>query len=185
MEWVSGSGISATSSTRELKDIRDTIQHHERAKRKQNRRLPLRQDQVPAPGQSIKANPQHRLPLPQLPTYNRVGVACGIDRTERGVKGFSITQGEDTLKSHADTKTDSGQPLTRKLCSECGSRLFAFTPLNESIVMIAAGTLDDFEDWKPSKEQYCIHRLGFVDKMLGVEGQNRHVTNMRSEAEQV
>ncbi|KAK0271225.1 hypothetical protein LTR35_013540 [Friedmanniomyces endolithicus] len=98
-------------------------------------------------------------------------------------EGFSITQGEDALKSHADTKSDSGQPLTRKFCSECGSRLFAFTPLNENIVMIAAGTLDDFEDWRPSKEQYCVHRLGFVDKMKGVESQDRHVTNMRSEAE--
>ncbi|KAK1809334.1 hypothetical protein LTR12_016304 [Friedmanniomyces endolithicus] len=136
-----------------------------------------------------------------LPAHNRVGVACGIDRTQRGleasttrssepqtdldVKGFSITQGEDALKSHADNKTDSGQPLTRKFCGECGSRLFAFTPLNENVVMIAAGTLDDFEDWKPSKEQYCVHRLGFVDKMKGVKSRDRHVTNMRSKAEGV
>jgi len=125
-------------------------------------------------------------------------------QTDLDVKGFSITQGEDALKSHADNKTDSGQPLTRKFCGECGSRLFAFTPLNENVVMIAAGTLDDFEDWKPvgrpyrysrctranaresqSKEQYCVHRLGFVDKMKGVKGRDRHVTNMRSKAEGV
>ncbi|KAK1092662.1 hypothetical protein LTR48_003909 [Friedmanniomyces endolithicus] len=106
-------------------------------------------------------------------------------QTDLDVKGFSITQGEDALKSHADNKTDSGQPLTRKFCGECGSRLFAFTPLNENVVMIAAGTLDDFEDWKPSKEQYCVHRLGFVDKMKGVKSRDRHVTNMRSKAEGV
>ncbi|KAK1069248.1 hypothetical protein LTR74_005056 [Friedmanniomyces endolithicus] len=68
-------------------------------------------------------------------------------------EGFSITQGEDALESHDDTKTDSGQPLARKFCGECGSRLFAFTPLNENIVMIAAGTLDDFEDWKPASRR--------------------------------
>ncbi|TKA69386.1 hypothetical protein B0A55_08683 [Friedmanniomyces simplex] len=100
-------------------------------------------------------------------------------------EGFSITQGEGALKTYIDTKTDSGQPLTRKFCGECGSKLFAFTPLDENIVSIAAGTLDNFDDWKPSKEQYCIHRLGFVDKMKGVENKNRHVTSVRSEAEQV
>ena len=65
--------------------------------------------------------------------------------------------------------TDSTQPLTRTFCSICGSNLFNFTPLNDSIVSISAGALDDFEDWKPSLEQYCIHRADWLGKVKGVE----------------
>ena len=69
--------------------------------------------------------------------------------TDNNSQGFSITQGEDSMTRYSDTKTDSGKTLTRTFCSTCGSKLFAFTPLNENIVSIAAGTLDDFEEWKP------------------------------------
>jgi hypothetical protein len=48
---------------------------------------------------------------------------------------------------------------------ECGSMLFAYTPLFEPIVSVAAGTLDDFDSWKPDTEQWCIHRADFVAKM--------------------
>lgn len=44
--------------------------------------------------------------------------------------------------------------MTRNFCGECGSNLFAYTPLYEDIVGVAAGTLDDFErGWKPGVEQ--------------------------------
>lgn len=68
-------------------------------------------------------------------------------------EGFQITQGQDKLKTFIDKNTDSGKPLSRAFCSECGSHLFAFTPLREDIVSIGAGTLDDFDEWRPDVEQ--------------------------------
>jgi hypothetical protein len=69
-------------------------------------------------------------------------------------QGFTLLSGSSHLKSYVDTTTtDSGQPLTRSFCGECGSNLFAFTPLLDSIVSVAAGTLDGFEEWRPGVEQ--------------------------------
>lgn len=99
------------------------------------------------------------------------------------VQGFSITKGEEFMKTYVDKNTDSGKPLKRTFCSECGSKLFAFTPLQEDIVSVVAGTLDDFESWTPDKEQYCIHRLDFVEKVKAVDGQSRHTTSVQSEPE--
>lgn len=69
--------------------------------------------------------------------------------------GFAITQGQDAMKTYTDRATESGQPLSRTFCGECGSTLFAFTPLREDIVSVAAGTLDreGFEAWEPDTEQ--------------------------------
>jgi len=79
------------------------------------------------------------------------------------------------MKSYTDPETDSGRPLTRIFCSECGSKLFALTPLNEKIVSVAAGSLDDFDKWVPNTEQYCENRAAFVNKFKGIEGQRRFV----------
>lgn len=64
--------------------------------------------------------------------------------------------------------TDSTQPLTRTFCSICGSNLFNYTPLREDIVSISAGIFDDFEDWTPTLEQYCIHRPEWLGPAKGV-----------------
>ena len=85
------------------------------------------------------------------------------------------------LSSYTDNMTDSGQPLTRTFCKNCGSNMFNFTPLYE-IVSVSAGALDEFEEWKPSLEQYCIHRADFLDKVKGVE--KRYVESINGEQEQ-
>lgn len=77
--------------------------------------------------------------------------------------------------------TDSGKPLTRTWCIRCGSNLFNFTPLNEDIVSISAGAFDDFEDWKPTLEQYCIHRAEFLEKVKGVD--KRYIESIDGETE--
>lgn len=43
--------------------------------------------------------------------------------------------------------------------------MFAHTPLYEEIVSVAAGTLDDFESWKPDTEQWTDFRAGFLDNV--------------------
>jgi hypothetical protein len=51
--------------------------------------------------------------------------------------------------------------------------MFNFTPLYD-IVSVSAGTLDDFENWKPTLEQYCIrkcvYRVLFLKDMLILRG---------------
>ena len=95
-------------------------------------------------------------------------ITAGLD-ADRTTQGFTITEGDDVLSTYVDNMTDSGTPLERQFCSHCGSNMFNLTPLYDHIVSISAGALDDFEDWKPTLEQYCIHRADFVEKVKGVE----------------
>lgn len=96
-----------------------------------------------------------------------------------------MLKGSDILKTYEDSDTDSRKSLKRVFCSECGSLLFALTPLREDIVSVAAGTLDDFENWRPDKEQYCEDRAAFLDKVRDIAPQNRHVRSVLSESESV
>lgn len=97
-------------------------------------------------------------------------------------QGFKITEGEDKLTTYHDTMTDSGQPLKRQFCSICGSSMFNFTPLFD-IVSVSAGSHDDFEEWTPDLEQYCIHRATWVEKSKGVPGERRYKELFESETE--
>ena len=76
--------------------------------------------------------------------------------------------------------TDSWHPLQRQFCKNCGSNMFNFTPLYD-IVSVSAGALDDFDEWKPTLEQYCIHRSDFVEKAKGVE--KRYIESITGEME--
>lgn len=60
---------------------------------------------------------------------------------------------------------DSGTHLKRIFCSECGTGLFAITPLRDDIISVLAGTLDDFDSWKPDTEQWIDFRAGFLDNV--------------------
>lgn len=111
------------------------------------------------------------------------GMAClkVVADLAMNVQGFAIVEGESNLASYEDKMTDSGKPLTRTFCSNCGSNLFNFTPLRKDIVSISAGAFDDFEDWKPSLEQYCIHRADFLEKAKNVD--KRYVESISGEME--
>ncbi|KAK8155155.1 Mss4-like protein [Phyllosticta citrichinensis] len=63
---------------------------------------------------------------------------------------FSLISGAP--KIYRDGATDSGTPLYRHFCSDCGSGLFITTPLVDGIVSILSGTLDKAAvNWKPNK----------------------------------
>lgn len=66
-----------------------------------------------------------------------LSVAVGI-KTEN----FAITSGEEHLKSYADTG-ESGQPVHRSFCGECGSPLFGRPESYAQIVSLRAVTLDE------------------------------------------
>ena len=98
--------------------------------------------------------------------------------------GFQVTQGENHQKAYEDIATNSGTSLRRISCDVCGSNLFAYTALHDAIVSVAAGTLDDFESWKPDTEQWCVHRVGFVEKVKNVERERTFKYAVRGEVEQ-
>jgi hypothetical protein len=58
--------------------------------------------------------------------------------------------------------------------------MFNFTPLYD-IVSVSAGSLDEFDDFKPTLEQYCIHRADFLEKAKGVE--RRYIESIAGEME--
>ena len=58
--------------------------------------------------------------------------------------------------------------------------MFNFTPLYD-IVSVSAGSLDEFDDFQPTLEQYCIHRADFLEKAKGVE--KRYIESIAGEME--
>lgn len=83
-------------------------------------------------------------------------------------QGFRITAGQEHQKVYLDTNTESGTSLKRVSCDQCASKLFAYTPLWDEIVSVAAGTLDDFDTWTPDTEQWCIDRVPFIKRLPAV-----------------
>ena len=82
-------------------------------------------------------------------------------------EAFDLTSGDSALKSYTDGETDTGTPLERKFCGTCGSTVLVKTGLNDNIVAVAAGTMDNFRDWIPQKEQYCGDRAGWLKEVEG------------------
>lgn len=61
-------------------------------------------------------------------------------------------QGE--LKTYQDTG-DSGQPVMRRFCPNCGSGVVADVGVIPDLTLILAGTLDDPAAFTPAMEIYC------------------------------
>ncbi|HLG87108.1 MAG TPA: GFA family protein [Alphaproteobacteria bacterium] len=59
-----------------------------------------------------------------------------------------------TLKSFTKTG-DSGKPIHRRFCPECGSSVIDEADAMPGIAMVSAGTLDDRKWVKPLSEIYC------------------------------
>lgn len=103
------------------------------------------------------------------PVYS---VLCHCDNCKKATGGhficntiyqkqhFTLTHGSP--KAYRDAATDSGTPLYRHFCGDCGSNLWITTPLVEGIVSVLTGTLDAGvarEAWRPNKGM-CV--LSFV-----------------------
>ena len=57
---------------------------------------------------------------------------------------------------------DSGKPITRLFCPECGASIMDEAEAAPGIAMIAAGTLDDPSWVKPTTEIYCASAQPWV-----------------------
>ncbi|MEM7569127.1 MAG: GFA family protein [Pseudomonadota bacterium] len=61
---------------------------------------------------------------------------------------------EGTLKTYVDT-ADSGKPVYRQFCPDCGSPLFSDVPDAPEMRFIKAGTLDDVSNLEPQVHFWC------------------------------
>ena len=77
-----------------------------------------------------------------------------------------IVQGE--LKTYTD-KGDSGQPMYRRFCPECGSTVLDEAGAMPGVLMVQVGTLDDPSWVKPTSQIYCDSAQPWVQ--LGGEWQ--------------
>ncbi|KAK8155897.1 hypothetical protein IWX90DRAFT_418326 [Phyllosticta citrichinensis] len=91
---------------------------------------------------------------------------------------FSLISGAP--KIYRDGATDSGTPLYRHFCSDCGSGLFITTPLVDGIVSILSGTLDKAAvNWKPNKEQYIEAKSHWLPDFELIEKEGVHLRHAK------
>lgn len=66
-----------------------------------------------------------------------------------------------TLKTFHDTG-ESGQPVLRKFCANCGSPILSYVQVMPDLEFIKAGTLDDRSWLEPTLEVWCEAALPWV-----------------------
>ena len=62
-----------------------------------------------------------------------------------------------------DATGDSGQPVHRRFCPECGSSIAISADIMPGVVMLSAGTLDRTDWLKPTMQIYCDSAQPWVD----------------------
>ena len=87
------------------------------------------------------------------------GSAFGVSvRVAAG--GFAITSG--VPKSFVKPG-DSGRPVARFFCGDCGAPLYTLPPLHPEVVFIKAGSLDDPSVVKPNRQAWTRSRVEWAE----------------------
>jgi hypothetical protein len=58
---------------------------------------------------------------------------------------------------------ESGQPLERHFCPDCGSPIVSVAASFPGLTIIKAGTLDEPERWTPTEEAYCGSAMPWLE----------------------
>ena len=58
---------------------------------------------------------------------------------------------------------DSGRPVARHFCGDCGSPLFTLPPLHPDVVFIKAGSLDDPSVVRPERQAWTRSRVDWAE----------------------
>ncbi len=64
---------------------------------------------------------------------------------------------------------DSGHPITRRFCPECGSSVAEEARTRPGLVLVNGGTLDDPTQFEPSLEIYCDRELPWARLSCGAQ----------------
>jgi hypothetical protein len=78
-----------------------------------------------------------------------------------GVPKGSLKFEKGTLSSYDDTG-DSGQPVIRNFCGNCGSPIFSEAAVMPELDILKAGTLDDTSWLQPQMNLYCDSAQSWV-----------------------
>ena len=68
-----------------------------------------------------------------------------------------------------EDKGDSGQAVLRCFCAACGSPILSKAGIMPGMVLIKAGTLDDFSGLTPAIEVYADHAAAWVAPVAGAQ----------------
>jgi hypothetical protein len=96
----------------------------------------------------------------QKETGSAFAVSVGVPKPTLTVTG--------TLKTYTD-RGDSGQPVYRKFCPECGSTVITEVAVMPDITIIAAGTLDDTSAVRPGMHIYCASKQDWTEIPAGAK----------------
>jgi hypothetical protein len=85
---------------------------------------------------------------------------------------FNLVMREADYEQRGETmvyvdKGDSGQPVYRHFCRDCGSPILAKTALAPGKVVVKAGTLDSMDGLQPKTEIYADHAVKWLAPVAG------------------
>ena len=93
-------------------------------------------------------------------TGSAFGVLIGLPQSAIEIQG--------ALKTFTKT-ADSGKPIVRHFCPECGSAITEESAAAPGMVYLNAGTLDDPTFVTPTTEIYCDRALSWVQLSGGMQ----------------
>jgi len=104
----------------------------------------------------------------QKATGSGFATVIGIARED-----FRLCTGENMLTGFTVT-ADSGRRVTREFCRRCGSPLFTPPEMNENMVWIKTGSLDDSTALKPTAACWTTRARSWAPVPVGVECYDRN-----------
>ena len=66
-------------------------------------------------------------------------------------------------KLFVDKATDSGAPVERYFCGNCGSPIYSALPSQPDVIYLKTGTLDDTSEFKPSIHVWAGTKQNWVE----------------------
>ena len=88
--------------------------------------------------------------------------------TLAGVPRDALTFTAGEPKCYHDTNTDSGSPVERYFCGNCGSPIYSAVAVQPDVVYVKAGTLDEADKFVPQFHIWCRSKQGWFDIPEGV-----------------
>ena len=113
-----------------------------------------------------------RYVLKAEPQVTAVCHCTHCQRQSGGVFSVNVVVPEAAYAQTGETKVfpdrgDSGKPVWRHFCANCGSPIISTIELMPGVVMVKAGTLDDLTGITPSLEVYTDHAADWMPAIPG------------------
>jgi hypothetical protein len=115
-----------------------------------------------------------RYELAREPTMAAVCHCTHCQRQSGAMFSTNLVVAEADYRQTGETSVyedrgDSGQPVYRHFCGRCGSPILSRVAVMPGVVMVKAGTLDDFSGIKPAIEVYTDHAADWVAPVPGAQ----------------